>query len=107
MAVTFDAWETLLFERKGSNSQRMFARSKNISKVLKKFGFEIDRMKTGTPPRIDGRTINFSELEEQRGDEGGGIFSYLKKMQIHLHSIQPCFYLLVLKTTDACLLKRM
>lgn len=51
--------------------------SYGITEQLKKFGFESDRMKTGTPARIDGRTINFSELEEQRGDEGGGVFSYL------------------------------
>ena len=34
-------------------------------------------MKTGTPARIDGRTVDFSKLIEQKGDEGGGYFSYL------------------------------
>lgn len=51
--------------------------STGISKQLIEFGFNVGRMKTGTPARIDGRTVNFSKLEEQKGDEGGGNFSYL------------------------------
>lgn len=57
-------------------------RSTGISKQLKDFGFEVGRMKTGTPARIDGRTIDFSELTEQKGDEEGGQFSYLNKEKI-------------------------
>jgi tRNA uridine 5-carboxymethylaminomethyl modification enzyme len=51
--------------------------SYGISDQLNKLGFEVGRMKTGTPPRIDGRTINFSVLEEQKGDEEKGKFSFL------------------------------
>lgn len=47
-----------------------------ISDQLRDYGFEIGRMKTGTPARIDGRTINFDILEEQKSDESGK-FSYL------------------------------
>ncbi|MFQ3675110.1 MAG: tRNA uridine-5-carboxymethylaminomethyl(34) synthesis enzyme MnmG [Endomicrobiia bacterium] len=47
-----------------------------ISKSLKKFGFEIKRLKTGTPPRINGRTIDFSKLEPQYGDEDPVPFSH-------------------------------
>ncbi len=42
--------------------------STGISKCLKDLGFEVGRLKTGTPPRINGRTINFSKLEPQYGD---------------------------------------
>ena len=51
--------------------------SKGISKQLALYGFEVGRMKTGTPARIDGRTIDFSKLIEQKGDSEGRKFSYL------------------------------
>jgi len=60
--------------------------SKGISEQLEEFEFEVGRMKTGTPARLDGRTIDFSKLQEQEGDEGGGQFSFLvhdKKPQNH------------------------
>ncbi|MDR2085090.1 MAG: tRNA uridine-5-carboxymethylaminomethyl(34) synthesis enzyme MnmG [Bacteroidales bacterium] len=47
-----------------------------ISEQLKNHGFFVDRLKTGTPVRIDGRTIDFSRLIEQKGDEDGGNFSF-------------------------------
>lgn len=50
-----------------------------ISSALEKLGFEIGRLKTGTPPRVDGRTIDYSKLEEQRGDEDPQAFSFLTK----------------------------
>ncbi|MGM0503747.1 MAG: tRNA uridine-5-carboxymethylaminomethyl(34) synthesis enzyme MnmG, partial [Bacteroidota bacterium] len=53
------------------------APSKGISEQLETFGFEVGRMKTGTPARLDGRTIDFSKLQEQKGDEEGGQFSFL------------------------------
>jgi len=52
--------------------------SKGISEQLKKIGFEVGRMKTGTPARIDARSIDFTKVEEQKGDEGGGQFSFLE-----------------------------
>lgn len=52
-----------------------------ISSQLAKIGFEVGRMKTGTPARIDGRTINFEKLQEQKGDEIPGQFSYLEKKE--------------------------
>ena len=56
--------------------------SKGISIQLEKYGFTVGRLKTGTPARVDGRTINFDILDEQKGDEEGGKFSFLTKERI-------------------------
>jgi tRNA uridine 5-carboxymethylaminomethyl modification enzyme len=56
--------------------------SEGISNQLKESGFEVGRLKTGTPARIDGRTINFRILDEQKGDEEGGSFSFLNDYKI-------------------------
>ncbi|WP_394265074.1 tRNA uridine-5-carboxymethylaminomethyl(34) synthesis enzyme MnmG [Bergeyella zoohelcum] len=48
-----------------------------ITEQLISLGFEAGRMKTGTPVRVDGRTIDFSKMEEQKGDENPQKFSYL------------------------------
>lgn len=51
--------------------------AKNLTQSLGLMGIASDRLKTGTPVRIDGRTIDFSKLEEQKGDEVPGKFSFL------------------------------
>ncbi|MFW5659502.1 MAG: tRNA uridine-5-carboxymethylaminomethyl(34) synthesis enzyme MnmG, partial [Bacteroidota bacterium] len=51
--------------------------SKGITAQLIELGFETGRMKTGTPPRVDGRTIDYAKLEEQPGDAVPAKFSYL------------------------------
>ncbi len=59
--------------------------SEGLSDQLKEIGVRVGRMKTGTPVRIDGRSINFTNLIEQKGDSEGGSFSYLansKKLQL-------------------------
>lgn len=48
-----------------------------ISEQLKEYGFEVGRMKTGTPARVDGRSIDYSKMLEQRGDVEGRKFSFL------------------------------
>jgi len=50
--------------------------AKGITEQLVELGFESGRMKTGTPPRIDGRSLNYSKMEEQPGDENPGKFSF-------------------------------
>lgn len=47
-----------------------------LTEQLVELGFEAGRMKTGTPPRVDGRTLNYSVMEEQWGDENAGRFSF-------------------------------
>ena len=57
--------------------------STGLSEQLEKFNFKIGRLKTGTPPRLDARTINFQCLEEQRADEHPYFFSFLTKRNIN------------------------
>ena len=47
-----------------------------LTEQLIEIGFESGRMKTGTPPRVDGRSLNYERMEEQQGDENPGKFSY-------------------------------
>ena len=56
--------------------------SHGISEQLKDLGFEVKRLKTGTPVRIDGRTIDFSKLSEQKGDDEVVGFSYTEPFKI-------------------------
>ena len=59
------------------------AASYGITEQLKSLGFESYRLKTGTPVRVDGRTIDFSKMTEQKGDENPSNFSYLKKTKLN------------------------
>jgi tRNA uridine 5-carboxymethylaminomethyl modification enzyme len=51
--------------------------AQGLTEQLVGLGFESDRLKTGTPPRVDGRSLDYSKMEEQKGDEEIGGFSYL------------------------------
>lgn len=55
--------------------------SYGMSEQLRDFGFKTDRMKTGTPVRIDARSVDFSLMEEQKGDDDFHKFSYLPDVQ--------------------------
>ncbi len=54
-----------------------------LSEQLKKFNFKIGRLKTGTPPRLDARTINYENLEEQFADDNPYFFSFLTSKNIN------------------------
>ncbi len=58
------------------------AASYGITEQLKALGFEALRLKTGTPVRVDGRTIDFSKMTEQKGDENPQNFSFLEKTKL-------------------------
>ena len=49
-----------------------------INRTISDVGFESNRLKTGTPPRIDGRSLDYTKMEEQKGDEDLVGFSYLE-----------------------------
>lgn len=63
--------------------------SGGITEQLQEIGFESGRMKTGTPPRIDGRSIDYTRLEEQKGDENPSKFSFLDETS-PLPKQRPC-----------------
>jgi tRNA uridine 5-carboxymethylaminomethyl modification enzyme len=64
--------------------------SSGLSEQLEEIGFSVERMKTGTSARIDGRSINFSEMTEQKGDDEGESFSYLPEERVMLEQ-KSCF----------------
>ena len=57
--------------------------STGLSEQLEKYDFKIGRLKTGTPPRLDSRTINYKNLEEQFADDDPYFFSFLTKKNIN------------------------
>ena len=61
--------------------------SNKLSQRLRELPFRVDRLKTGTPPRIDGRSIDFSVLEEQPGDQPIPTFSFMGKVTDHPRQI--------------------
>ena len=65
--------------------------SVGISAALENLGFEIGRLKTGTPPRIDGRTIDYDQLEVQYGDEDPGPFSFMTDSLPPLEEQMTCW----------------
>lgn len=62
-----------------------------ITEQLVSLGFESDRLKTGTPARLDGRTLDYSKMEEQKGDEDVIGFSYLSTAKIPAAQQRSCW----------------
>ncbi|AKD02813.1 tRNA uridine-5-carboxymethylaminomethyl(34) synthesis enzyme MnmG [Pontibacter korlensis] len=56
--------------------------AKGITEQLVELGFEAGRMKTGTPPRVDGRSLDYSKMEEQFGDENPSKFSFTETQSL-------------------------
>lgn len=73
-----------------------------ITEQLRSEGFESNRLKTGTPPRIDGRSLDYSKMEEQPGDENPTGFSYLN---IPLPKEQRCCWITYTNPTVHAILK--
>jgi tRNA uridine 5-carboxymethylaminomethyl modification enzyme len=64
--------------------------SNRLAEKLRALPFRVGRLKTGTPPRIDGRTINYEGLAVQPGDEPVPVFSYLGRRSEHPRQV-PCY----------------
>lgn len=62
-----------------------------ITEQLVALGFESDRLKTGTPPRVDGRSLDYSKMEEQKGDEEISGFSFLPVPKITAAQQKNCW----------------
>jgi tRNA uridine 5-carboxymethylaminomethyl modification enzyme len=62
-----------------------------ITEQLVAYGFESNRLKTGTPPRVDGRSLDYSKMDEQKGDETIVGFSYLPIERIKPENQKSCF----------------
>jgi tRNA uridine 5-carboxymethylaminomethyl modification enzyme len=72
-----------------------------ITEQLLDLGFESGRMKTGTPPRVDGRSLDFSKMEEQKGDENPQKFSFTETPK--LKNQRSCYITYTNSTTHECL----
>ena len=62
----------------------------SLSDSLKKLGFELGRLKTGTPPRLNRRSIDFSKMDTQLGDDPVPFFSYRTPRTFHVEQV-PCY----------------
>jgi tRNA uridine 5-carboxymethylaminomethyl modification enzyme len=62
-----------------------------ITEQLVSFGLESDRLKTGTPPRVDGRSLDYAKMEEQKGDEEVVGFSYLDIPRVKAADQRSCW----------------
>ena len=67
-----------------------------ITEQLVQLGFESGRMKTGTPPRVDGRSLNYEAMEEQEGDEVPSKFSYSPQTKV-LDKQRSCYIITVFR----------
>lgn len=78
-------------ERQYAGGRMAEKSSTGITEQLVAFGFESDRLKTGTPPRIDGRSLDYSKMEEQPGDSEMGAFSYLELPRLQPSEQKSCW----------------
>ena len=78
-------------EKKFGGGRMAEKASTGITEQLVSLGFESDRLKTGTPPRIDGRSLDYTKMEEQKGDDEIVGFSYLNVKKIKPSEQRSCF----------------
>jgi tRNA uridine 5-carboxymethylaminomethyl modification enzyme len=67
----------LRFKDKTENADRVEPPSNEMARCIRGLGFPVDRLRTGTPPRLDYDTIDFSGMEVQKSDQKPSFFSYL------------------------------
>ncbi|WP_174852939.1 tRNA uridine-5-carboxymethylaminomethyl(34) synthesis enzyme MnmG [Streptococcus suis] len=83
--------EIIIGDLKYSSGPNNSLASITLADNLKEHGLEIGRFKTGTPPRVNARTINYEETEIQPGDEKPNHFSFLSKDEDYLQDQIPCW----------------
>ncbi|WP_024407744.1 tRNA uridine-5-carboxymethylaminomethyl(34) synthesis enzyme MnmG [Streptococcus suis] len=83
--------EIIIGDLKYSSGPNNSLASITLADNLKELGLEIGRFKTGTPPRVNARTINYDETEIQPGDEKPNHFSFLSKEEDYLQDQIPCW----------------
>ena len=88
-----------LVQKAGPNG---FMRATYLTENLKKLGFNVRRFKTGTPARVDGRTVNYAACEIQNGDEKGYRFSYASETPPE--NKLPCYLTYTNQTTHEIIL---
>ncbi len=69
-----------------------------LANRLRELPFRVDRLKTGTPPRIDSRSVDFSVMQEQEGDRPLPVMSYMGQVEDHPQQVN-CY---ITKTSEAC-----
>jgi len=79
-----------LGEKQFAGGRSAESASYGLTENLTDLGFEAGRMKTGTPPRVDGRSLDYSKMEEQGGDVFPSKFSFSNKSKV-LTKQRPCF----------------
>lgn len=83
--------EIIIGDLKYSSGPNNSLASITLADNLKELGLEIGRFKTGTPPRVNARTINYEDTEIQPGDEKPNHFSFLSKDEDYLQAQIPCW----------------
>ncbi|NQI72833.1 tRNA uridine-5-carboxymethylaminomethyl(34) synthesis enzyme MnmG [Streptococcus suis] len=83
--------EIIIGDLKYSSGPNNSLASITLADNLKELGLEIGRFKTGTPPRVNARTINYGETEIQPGDEKPNHFSFLSKDEDYVQDQIPCW----------------
>ncbi|MDR2091101.1 MAG: tRNA uridine-5-carboxymethylaminomethyl(34) synthesis enzyme MnmG [Clostridiales bacterium] len=92
--------------QKKSGPSGFFAADGGLSECLKRLGLEIRRFKTGTPPRADGRTVDFSKTEIQEGESGICSFSFVNDFyDVPIQSQTPCHLAYTTEKTRDIILK--
>ena len=91
----------LVGDKKKSSGPHGERESKNLSDNLRKLGFEIQRLKTGTPPRIDKKSVNIDILQKECGDQQYYTFSFDNKPFYDINKQQKCYLVYTNDTTHA------
>lgn len=97
--------EIIIGELKYSSGPNNSQPSVGLANHLKELGLEIDRFKTGTPPRVKSSTIDYSVTEEQPGDKEPNHFSYSTPDSAYNQNQEPCWLTYTNETTHEIIQK--